>query len=103
MLYKKNKEIYIYIVKLSIFLGLICTFKMSISSQLEWNSNLKYRSLKGKKTENKNIKEKEKKPNWAARGVFGPLPCSPRALPAQTEACITYVWTPLVRPVFLGA
>jgi hypothetical protein len=40
----KNKEIYIKIIRSSILLGSMCTFKMSIRSQLKkWNSNLNSR------------------------------------------------------------
>jgi hypothetical protein len=44
----KNKEIWIKIIRPSILLGSMCTFKMSISSQLKkLNSNLNSRNLKG--------------------------------------------------------
>jgi hypothetical protein len=56
----------------SILLDSICTLKMVISSQLELNSNLNFRSWKGKKTENKNIKENEKG-QLGSSHQFGPL------------------------------
>ena len=40
----KNKEIWIKIIRPSILLGSMCTFKMSISSQFELDSNLNSRN-----------------------------------------------------------
>ena len=61
-------------------------FKMSMSSQLEWNSNLNSRNLKGIEKGKGKYKRKREMLEWAVIPLFGPLGESPLRGPAMARA-----------------